>query len=85
MRNFGVDMLHAINNLRLPKFATGGLANLRIPELRVPSAPAAALAPSSGDTLYLTIGGQQIGPVHAEKSVSRQIRDIATLFGSNTI
>lgn len=82
VRYYGVDFMHAINNLRLPKFADGGLiGNLSIPSLPAMPSAASGSATSSGDTLYLTIGGQQFGPVRSEPDVTSSFRRAAALFG----
>lgn len=82
VRYYGVDFMHALNNLRLPRFANGGLiGNLSIPSLPALPAASSGAATSSSDTLYLTIGGQQFGPVRSEPDVTASFRRAAALFG----
>lgn len=82
VRYYGVDFMHALNNLALPKFANGGLiGNLSIPSLPALPAASSGAATSNGDTLYLTIGGQQFGPVRSEPDVTASFRRAAALFG----
>lgn len=85
VRYYGVDFMHALNNLRLPKFARGGLvANLDIPALTGLGQPGGMVAGSSGNgsTIYLTIGGQQHGPLTAEDSVAKTLKRAAAMFGA---
>ncbi len=85
VRAYGVDYLHALNNLRLPKFASGGLvANLDIPALNTSGTSGGTVAATTGNgnIIYLTIGGQQHGPLTAEDSVAKTLKRAAAMFGS---
>ncbi len=80
VRRFGKGFFDQLNGMRLPKFASGGIVNnLRMPALKMPSTSTGG--GSSGDTLYLTLGGQQYGPVSASPDVSRDLKRAAAMYG----
>lgn len=80
VRRFGRGFFDQLNGLRMPKFASGGLVNnLSMPSLKMP-APSGG-GDSGGDTVYLTLGGQQFGPVTADRDVTRQLKRAAAMYG----
>lgn len=80
VRRFGKGFFDQLNNMRLPGFATGGaVENLSMPSLKMPGGGASAA--SGGDTIYLTLGGNQVGPVTADSSVTRQLKRAAAMYG----
>lgn len=81
VRRFGKGFFDQLNSLRLPKFANGGLVqNLRMPTLKMPASTGGG-GGSGGDTLYLTIGDRQLGPVRADRDVTREFKRAAALYG----
>ncbi|MEJ2630920.1 MAG: phage tail tape measure protein [Acidihalobacter sp.] len=75
VRHYGVGFMEAINQLKLPKFASGGLVGAAVSNLPSFRGSGAIAAGGSGDTYYLQIpGGGQVGPLSAPADVGADLR-----------
>lgn len=75
--HYGASLLHRINAMRLPKFATGGLVgNFAMDSVAVQSTPSAADPAPTGN---LTLDFGELGRVHAQAAHNTQ-REIERVF-----
>ncbi|WP_177329769.1 phage tail tape measure protein [Pseudomonas sp. 21] len=75
VRHYGPDVVHALNGLRLPRFAEGGVAMIgALPALTGADNSGSGVGASSPPLapVYLTIDGRQYGLL-AEEDVARQL------------
>lgn len=76
VRHYGIGFMEAIRQLKLPKFASGGLVGAAVSSLPAMVASRPSIA-ASGDTYYLQLpGGGQIGPLHGASDVGADLRRV---------